>query len=193
MGKDIVFTTETDGLVRHHVVNEKNIKLFPHMLEFSMRIPGASENLNLLIDNGIEIKDHITKINGIDADLIEEHGVVPGGALNLIDTLIEDGDCLVSHNVSFHVRVLKAFYFRLGRKFPDVSTKCLQTDGTNLCKIYFDADNPDDSNYKKPTLNEMKAVLNIPNEASKMDSLMAIYDEMKDILNEERPVRPASF
>jgi DNA polymerase III epsilon subunit-like protein len=193
MTKEIIFTTETDGLVRHHVVNEKNIKLFPNMLEFSMRIAGASENLTLLIDNGITIPEHITKINGIDKKLMEAHGVVPEGAINLIDTMIQGGDCLVSHNLSFHIRVLKAFYFRNGRKFPEVTTKCLQEDGTGICKILFDPEDPDNSSYKKPTLNEMKAIFNIPNEASKMDSLVAIYDEIKDVLSEQRPIKPASF
>lgn len=193
MKKDIIFTTETDGLVKHQIVSEKYIHLFPNMLEFSMRIPGASENLTLLIDNQIEIPEKLSEINGITLDLIDEHGVVPEGALNLIDTLIQDGDCLVSHNVSFHLRVLKAFYFRQGRKFPEISTKCLQTDGTDICKVFFDPENPDDSKYKKPSLKEMKAILNIPNECDKMDSLMAIYDEIKDQLNEERPIKPASF
>lgn len=193
MGKNIIFTTETDGLVRHHVINDKNIKLFPNMLEFSMRIVGASENLTLLIDNGVAIPEDITKINGIDKELMEAYGVVPEGAINLISTLIQDGDCLISHNLSFHIRVLKAFYFRHGRKFPEVSTKCLQEDGTNICKILFDPDKPDDTNYKKPTLKEMKAIFNVPNQASKMDSLAVIYEEIKDILNEQRPIKPASF
>lgn len=191
MGRDIIFTTETDGLVRHQVVSDKYIHLFPNMLKITLAQPGDEHYTSLIIDNGVEIKERITKINGIDKSLIDQHGVSPIGALEIIDSLIQDGDCLVSHNVSFHLRVLKAFYHRLGRKFPDVSTKCLQTDGTGICRVPFNKDEPSDQ-YKKPSIDEMKEFFDIV-VPGKMESLLAIYSFMKDVLNEERPVKPASF
>tara|TARA_R110000822_G_scaffold67842_1_gene165087 strand:- start:3559 stop:4137 length:579 start_codon:yes stop_codon:yes gene_type:complete len=192
MSKDIIFTTETDGLVRHQVVSDKYIHLFPNMLEFTAKIPGEEVYLQIYINNQVDVPDKISVINGITKDLIEERGITPVGAANLILAFIEEGDCLVSHNVSFHIRVFKAFFHRLGMQLPELSTKCLQTDGTEVCAIPFKEDDPK-SNFKKPTLGEMKSHFGIEETTSKIESLLVVYNNMRDILNEERPVKPASF
>ena len=192
MSRDIIFTTETDGLVKHEIVSDKYIHLFPNMLEIVVKIPGASTHLALLLNHGVTIPEHITKINGIDNDLIEKYGIVPAGAANLLSTMLMDGDCLVSHNVEFHLKVLKAFYFRFGKEFPDVSTKCLQKDLIDVCKVPFDADNLD-KGFKKPSLDHIKQHFNIPKDSSKIDSLHIAYENTKGLLNEQRAIKPASF
>lgn len=193
MGKDILFTTETDGLCKHKVVSKKFIHLFPNMLEFNMRIPGANENLNLLINHGVPVPEQITKLNGITNELIAEQGSDPFGSMKLIETLIQDGDRLISHNVAFHLKVLQAFYLRMDKKFPKVETVCLQELGTDICKIYFNPEEPEEGRYKKPSLPEMKELFNIPEQADKMDAIAAIYEHMKGTISEQKPVKPASF
>ena len=190
--RDILFTTETDGLPRHSVISEKYIHLFPNMLEFTMRRIGTYENLSLLLDHGIEVPEKITEINGITDELIAEHGVVPEGAANLICTLLMDGDCLVSHNVDFHIKVLKAFYFRMGKEFPKITTKCLQSSLIEDCAIPFDEEDPS-KGFKKPSLDELKVKYNVPQQASKMDAMHFIYDSVGDKLIGEETIKPASF
>lgn len=192
MKKDIIFTTETDGLVKHQVISDKYIHLFPHMLQISLQDEDGAQPTKILIDNGIDIKEHITKINGIDNKLIAKHGVNPLAAIALIKLHINDGDCLVSHNVDFHLKVLKAFYYRNGVKFPEVSTKCVQSSLIDTVRIPFDADNLD-KGYKKPSLDHLKEFYGIPSETQKIESLHKIYQSSKELLLEQREVKPASF
>lgn len=182
MRKDIVFTTETDGLVKHTLVNDKFIHLFPNMLDISLRVQGARENLNILVDNGINITDEITKINGITNEDIKEFGVKPDKVIELIDQIVADGDALITHNVKFHSKVLEAFYFRVGRKLPDIKFICLQSVCTDILKIVSDVE----GEYKYPSLRELRAYYNVPDQASKMDGLVMIYDTVKEQLNEQR-------
>lgn len=182
MRKDIVFTTETDGLVKHTLVNDKFIHLFPNMLDISLRVQGAKESLNVLVDNGIDIPKEVTKINGITNEDVEQYGASPEKVSELLEKVINDGDALITHNAKFHSKVLEAFYFRIGKKMPDVQFICLQSLCTDLLRIVSDFE----GEYKYPSLKELRSYYNIPNEASKMDSLVLIYDLVKEQLNERR-------
>jgi DNA polymerase III epsilon subunit-like protein len=192
MKKDIIFTTETDGLVKHQVVSDKYIHLFPHMLQISLQDEDGAQPTKILIDNNIEIKEHITKINGIDNKLIAKHGVNPLAAIALIRLHINDGDCLVSHNVDFHLKVLKAFYYRNGVKFPEVSTKCVQSSLIDTVRVPFDAEDLE-KGFKKPSLDHLKEYYNIDKDMPKIESLFKVYGAAKELLVEQREVKPASF
>jgi len=191
MKKDIIFTTETDGLVKHKLVNEKYIHLFPNMLKIVIGLPNQDSRMTLLVDNRIDIPEKITKINGITNELIEEFGVAPLGVLDLLKTIINEGDCLVSHNVEFHLAVLKAFYFRLGEKFPEVSTKCLQKSLIDVVKKPFNEEDPD-SGFKKPSVDHLKEFYSVE-DFDKFQSLRKIYNLSGEHLIEESPIKPASF
>lgn len=187
MSKDIIFTTETDGLCRHTVVSDKYIHLFPNMLKIEI-----NDRAPMLVDNDIDIKEHITKINGLDRELLSKEGYRAEELIKIIQPLINDGDCLVSHNVDFHVKVLKAFYFRQGVRFPEVSTKCLQTSLIDETKVLFDESDPD-SGYKKPSVEHLRHHYNLPDKLTKFEVISAVYEVAGSLLHEEKRVKPASF
>ena len=181
MGKDIIFTTETDGLVKHTIVNDKFIHLFPNMIDISLRIVGANENLDILIDNDIDIKPEMTRIHGITNEDIVDKGIRPKQAIEVIDKVIQDGDVLITHNAKFHSKVLEAFYFRLGKKMPEISFLCLQGLGTEICKL----GEKINGKHKYPKLDEILDHFKVRGDDNKLNKILQCFDLIKESVNEQ--------
>lgn len=190
----ICFSTETDGLVKHTIVNDKYIHLFPNMLDFN----GLDDDynfLNVYINHGTKVPEHITKINGIDDALLAEKGHLPEEAAKAILKFLGSGDIvLVTHNIKFHTKVLESFFYRLGLKLPEYSYIDIQEDLTDTINIKFtDKEGNLTDKVKKPTLTEIRDFYNIDVDLNKVGSIRKIYNITKGVLNERKSVKPASF
>ena len=107
----------------------------------------ASINLLIKPDNWT-IDPKAQEIHGISLEDCERYGVPIDAALWLFDSLSNQADCIIAHNLQFDEGVIAGEYRRLGRQWLIPGRYCTMKESTNICKI------PGPRGYKWPKLIE---------------------------------------
>lgn len=114
--KYVVFDIETTGLDTN---NDSIIEIGAVKVENGEVIEIFEE----LINPGFSIPPYITKINGIDDDLVQD-APYPGVVLTMFKDFIKDVDFIIGHNARrFDYPFLQSEFRRNGIRFDDITCK----------------------------------------------------------------------
>lgn len=115
---------ETTGLIPKGADWRTDYNQFPYILSFAAKSTSESgvipkerlkelhKGVEIFFDNGIQIPEEITKINGIDNEKIDMEGLPAGYCLEEITVLLFHHDKIVGHNIFFDSSIIKANVLR---------------------------------------------------------------------------------
>jgi len=135
--KICVFDTETTGLPSTKIINPDTLNQWPHIVQLSCVIFDLSLNeLSYIIDYVIKVPDNViisdesAKIHGITNEISYEFGYPIETVLTELFDCLNGVDCIVGHNISFDINVLKVELLRL------IYAKSLPTEELKKFKHY---------------------------------------------------------
>ncbi len=152
----LFFDTETTGLPRNWKAPVTDLNNWPRLVQLAYlfydkngnKISGGDYIIN---PEGFTIPTDASRIHGISTERAIRDGKVLLTVLQDFQSLINQAECLVAHNMSFDEKIVGAEFLR--NNMPDItSTKrkiCTMQSTTNFCAI----DGP--YGYKWPKLSEL--------------------------------------
>lgn len=152
----LFFDTETTGLPKNWKASVTDLNNWPRLVQLAYvfydlngyKISGGDF---IIKPEGFTIPTEASKIHGITTERAIREGTVLLIVLHDFQTLINQAEYLVAHNMSFDEKIVGAEFLR--NRMPDsTSTKrkiCTMKSTTNFCAI----DGP--YGYKWPTLTEL--------------------------------------
>jgi DNA polymerase-3 subunit epsilon len=116
----LVFDTETTGLPQTKILSPDTLHQWPTIVQFSYII--FDTNLNDIVESkdyiikvpeSILISDESTKIHGITNEICFNKGILITEVLNEFFYHLRDADCVVGHNISFDINMIKVELLRI--------------------------------------------------------------------------------
>lgn len=152
----LFFDTETTGLPKNWKAPVNDLNNWPRLVQLAYLLfdnngNKISEGDFIVKPDGFIIPSDVSRIHGIT----NERALIEGKQLNFVlqkfETLINQADVLVAHNMSFDEKIVGAEFLRVGNTNPLTSKKriCTMESTTNFCAI----DGP--YGYKWPKLSEL--------------------------------------
>lgn len=149
--------TETNGIPLDPDALAGDVENWPRLVQFAWSLTDKVGNelrtqAFIIRPEGFEISAR-ARSRGITTETALRLGVEIGTVLKAFAKDLTDAEALVAHNVNYDERVVRAEFYRAGRRMsPFVGKKlyCTMRSSTGLCKI---AGGP--RGYKWPTLEEL--------------------------------------
>ena len=130
----LVFDTETTGLPKTGEINYDKLVLWPHPVQLSYAIYNTDSDevvkvrdYLLKLPDNMKINEESIKIHGITDEMLQRKGV---NFEEIVEELAEDfqgADCLVAHNISFDMNILKTELMRCLLRIKDSSRNMVIT------------------------------------------------------------------
>lgn len=152
----LFFDTETTGLPKNWKAPVTNLNNWPRMVQIAWIFCDAKGNRLDADDFIIKPENFIipkvaSNIHGISTEKAIAEGESLEKVLLQFNSLVEQSDCIVAHNISFDEKIIGAELLRKKVKsgFQSKKKLCTMRRATNYCKIsgYY--------GYKWPTLSEL--------------------------------------
>ena len=163
--KALIFDVETTGLLPRNIeLTQKNIDLFPNIVQFSWIIYDSNNNTISNINDHIiklnqDIPEETIKIHGITNEKMKNDGVDIGIVLNLFTKDMLDSDILVAHNINFDKSMIAIEYLKNNRiNWIGRHRKyeyCTMKRSLNICNIYKKNEYTGERTKKYPKLMEL--------------------------------------
>lgn len=152
----LFFDTETTGLPRSWKAPITDLNNWPRLVQLAYLLYDSDENKIsggdfIIKPEGFIIPADVSRIHGIT----NERALIEGQPLNTVlehfNTLIEQANFLVAHNMSFDEKIVGCEFLRNGMKnsIPSKNRICTMERATNFCRI----NGP--YGYKWPKLSEL--------------------------------------
>lgn len=116
----LVFDTETTGLPKTKIINPDTLDQWPNVVQFSYIIFDTnlndiveSKNYIIKVSESILISEDSVKIHGITNEMSFKEGVLISEVLNEFFYYLRDVDCIVGHNISFDINMIKVELLRI--------------------------------------------------------------------------------
>lgn len=152
----LFFDTETTGLPRNWKAPITDLNNWPRLVQLAYlhfdtvgnKISGGDY---IIKPEGFKIPADVSRIHGISHERAVKEGVSLSEVLQRFQTLIEDSEILVAHNMSFDEKIVGAEFLRSGMEnlIPAKKKICTMHSTTNFCAI----NGP--YGYKWPKLSEL--------------------------------------
>ena len=169
--KILIFDTETTGLPTEKNVSVLPTEKWPYIVQLSYLLYNSNtQKIETYVDSLIKIPQDIVitedsvKIHKITKEMTQNKGIDIYNALKKFNTVLEEADIAVGHNISFDKNMIMVESIRNGISHnfmkSGVSKKeyCTMKNGTEWCKII--AYNRQNKSYfKYPKLNELYSKL----------------------------------
>ena len=117
--KIITFDTETTGLPKIKMINEKTLHLWPHIVQFSYVIYNNETNKVLkTVDHIVKVPDHVliteenSNIHGITDSMSKTRGQDIKEVLRAFMEDYNNADIVVAHNMEFDFNIIKVELMR---------------------------------------------------------------------------------
>jgi len=152
----LFFDTETTGLPRSWKAPVTDLNNWPRLVQLAYLF--YDENGNkisggdfIVKPEGFTIPAGVSKIHGITHEKAVNEGVLLLEVLQNFQSLINETDVLVAHNMSFDEKIVGAEFLRMGmtNSIPSKKKICTMHSTTNFCAI----NGP--YGYKWPKLSEL--------------------------------------
>jgi DNA polymerase III epsilon subunit-like protein len=152
----LFFDTETTGLPRSWKASVTDLNNWPRLVQLAYLY--FDENGNkisggdfIVKPEGFIIPAGVSKIHGITHEKAVNEGVLLSDVLQNFQSLINEADVLVAHNMSFDEKIVGAEFLRAGmtNSIPPKRKICTMKSTTSFCAI----DGP--YGYKWPKLSEL--------------------------------------
>ena len=140
MTKILILDTETTGLLpKKNELNNDNLLLFPHVVQFSYIIydTNISKILKIVdciikIPENINISEEVSNIHGITNEISQNSKYKMYEVLNNVisDYLYYNVDLIVGHNLSFDINMLKVELMR------EINSDLANITNKNNCSIF---------------------------------------------------------
>lgn len=152
----LFFDTETTGLPRNWKAPVTNLNNWPRLVQLAYLF--YDENGNkisggdfIIKPDGFIIPAAVTRIHGISHEKAVNEGVLLNDVLLNFQSLIEEAEVLVAHNMSFDEKIVGAEFLRVGmtNSIPAKRKICTMQSTTSFCGL----DGP--YGYKWPKLSEL--------------------------------------
>ena len=123
--KCLIFDTETTGLIPNGLLS---LDKQPEVIEFygcrvDLMTGAVDEELDILIKPRLKISDEITKITGIDNDMVASSLPFVAHA-DAISNLIHGSDMVIAHNLSYDKEMIDIEFRRLGKTITWPEGRC---------------------------------------------------------------------
>ena len=152
----LFFDTETTGLPRNWKAPVSNLDNWPRLVQLAYLYYDAQGNKIsggdfIIQPEGFTIPASVSNIHGITTKRAMEEGCALKTVLQDFNSLIDEADVLVAHNMSFDEKILGAEFLRMGMKNPIPSKQkiCTMESTTNFCALH------GPYGYKWPKLSEL--------------------------------------
>jgi DNA polymerase III epsilon subunit-like protein len=152
----LFFDTETTGLPRNWKAPVTDLNNWPRLVQLAYLLFDNNGNKissgdHIIKPDGFAIPNEASKIHGISTERANKDGIELLTVLKEFQSLINQAEHLVAHNMSFDEKIVGAEFLR--NKMQDsIATKrkiCTMHSTTNFCKL----DGP--YGYKWPKLSEL--------------------------------------
>jgi DNA polymerase III epsilon subunit-like protein len=152
----LFFDTETTGLPKNYKAPASDLNNWPRLVQLAYQLYDnngikISEGDHIIKPDGFTIPTEATRIHGISNEQANMEGKSIQIVLQEFQSLIDQVEYLVAHNMSFDEKIVGAEFLR--NKMPDsISTKrkiCTMQSTTNFCAI------SGPYGYKWPKLSEL--------------------------------------
>ena len=111
------------------------------------------------IPDHIDIRDEITQITGIDRDILDAKGIPMFYAISVFLQSLKHCDCLVAHNISFDIKMIRfemmRYAFCQTGVFDNLELYCTMRNSQSICKLI----SPKTGRIKPPKLSELYSYL----------------------------------
>lgn len=131
----LVFDTETTGLPQTKILNPDTLKLWPTIVQFSYVIYDTelndiveSKDYIIKVPQEIIISEESSKIHGITNEISSKKGILVTEALTEFFYYLRSVDCIVGHNISFDINMIKVELLRL------IYNNTIKPEEIKLCK-----------------------------------------------------------
>ena len=146
----MVFDVETTGLPPYNMNPDKpetvNLALVPYITQLSFIMYDTETRLiTHIFDEYIDIPDHvyisdeITNITGIDRDVLNAKGIPMFYAVSVFLQCLKHCDCLVAHNISFDIKMIRfemmRYAFCQTGVFENVVLYCTMKNSQSICQM----------------------------------------------------------
>jgi len=138
----LFFDTETTGLPRNWKAPVTDLNNWPRLVQLAYlyydekgnKIKGGD---NIIKPEGFTIPADVSRIHGITHEKAINEGDLLSDMLQNFQTLINEADILVAHNMSFDEKIVGAELLRVGMKnlIPAKRKICTMHSTTNFCGI----------------------------------------------------------
>lgn len=116
----LVFDTETTGLPKTKIISPDTLNEWPTVVQFSYIIFDTnlndiveSKNYIIKVSESILISEDSVKFHGITNEISSKKGVLINEVLNEFFYYLRDVDCIVGHNISFDINMIKVELLRI--------------------------------------------------------------------------------
>lgn len=163
MTVDLIFDTETTGLPNYKA--PFNHPTQPDVLQLGLQLYTDKKltfekkflvGLHTRIGMDFEVEPGAQSVHGISREMIIADGVHVDEVRDTFLECVSKADRLVAHNLSFDMKMMSTFLFRLDAPYNFIDGKqliCTMNSTTNLCKL------PGNYGYKWPKLIEAYKLL----------------------------------
>ncbi len=152
----LFFDTETTGLPRNYKAPVTDLNNWPRMIQIAWILYDNKGTLvesqnAIIIPDGFSIPDDAAKIHGITTARALNEGVELYEILSGFQSLTDEVDYLVAHNISFDEKIAGAEFLRMKmpNKIPSKRRICTMESSVNYCAL------PGKYGYKWPKLSEL--------------------------------------
>lgn len=156
INKYLFFDTETTGLPKNWKAPVSDLSNWPRLVQLAYLYYDKNGNKIssgdfIIKPEGFTIPTDATRIHGISTERALREGESLITVLQKFQTLMDQSEVLVAHNMSFDEKILGAEFLRVGAKdlLPPKTKICTMQSSTNFCAI----NGP--YGYKFPTLSEL--------------------------------------
>lgn len=115
----LVFDTETTGLPKTKILSPDTLDKWPHIVQLSYIVYDLSLNeiietkdYIIKVPENIIISDEVSNIHGITNEISLNTGVSIDKVLTELCCFIREVDCIVGHNISFDINMIKVELLR---------------------------------------------------------------------------------
>jgi len=111
---NIIFDTETTGLIPKGMNWETNYMQFPYLVQLAWKRSDSDRVRDFIIKpDGYEIPEESTKIHGITTEYALDHGVSLSYTFNEFFRDVFDCEKIIGHNIFFDTSIIKSNILRL--------------------------------------------------------------------------------
>jgi DNA polymerase III subunit epsilon len=152
----LFFDTETTGLPKNWKAPVTDLNNWPRMVQIAWILCDKNGNRiktndHIIKPEGFDIPKDASKIHKISTERAIEEGIELEEVLNEFNSLVNQTDYIVAHNLSFDEKIIGAEFIRkkIKTSFSDRKKLCTMQASTNFCKI------PGPYGFKWPKLSEL--------------------------------------